>query len=69
MTALPPPDHALVPVLQQGHPDPVQTDDSRSYPMIAVYGVAAFITPLRVVAIGLLIHMFLDGVDCIWMGL
>ncbi len=40
-----------------------------SYVMIVIYGLATLITPLRLVAIGLLTHMFLDGVDCIWMGL
>ena len=40
-----------------------------SYVMIVVYGLATLVTPLRLIAIGLLIHMFLDGVDCAWMSL
>ena len=38
-----------------------------SWPAIAVYGVAFFHPKLRIIALGLLIHMFLDGTDCIWM--
>lgn len=38
-----------------------------SYPAIAMYGVALAVPKLRLLAIGLLIHMFLDSTDCIWM--
>ena len=38
------------------------------YPMIAVYAVLALIPKTRLVGIGLLIHMFLDGIDCVWMS-
>lgn len=34
---------------------------------IAGYGFALLVRPLRLVAIGLLLHMFLDGVDCLLM--
>ncbi len=34
---------------------------------IVFYILMLFYKPLRIVAIGLLIHMFLDGVDCVWM--
>jgi hypothetical protein len=40
-----------------------------SYPAISAYAVAFLIKPLRLVALGLLIHMALDGIDCVWMGL
>ena len=40
-----------------------------SYPAIGVYVVLAVIARTRVAGIGLLIHMALDGVDCIWMAL
>lgn len=43
-----------------------------SYPAIAVY-LLLFVIPqvnlLRLVALGLIIHMFLDGVDCLWIRL
>ena len=37
-----------------------------SWPAIAVYFVAIFSSRLRIVALGLLIHMGLDGIDCLW---
>lgn len=40
-----------------------------SYLAIGVYVGLAAIPKLRIVAIGLIVHMFLDGVDCIWMSL
>jgi len=39
-----------------------------TYPVIAAYGLATMWPRLRIFAIGLLIHMALDGVDCIWMA-
>jgi hypothetical protein len=36
-------------------------------PAIAVYGVLALPAPTRLVGIGLLIHMALDGMDCVIM--
>jgi len=39
-----------------------------SYFAIAVYFVMAFFSRLRIVAIGLLFHMFTDFQDCFWMG-
>jgi hypothetical protein len=38
-----------------------------SYPAIAAYTVLTLIQPLRIVATGLLVHMGLDGLDCIWL--
>ena len=38
-----------------------------SYPAIVVYVLMLAIPVLRVVAAGLLVHMFLDGTDCLWM--
>lgn len=37
-------------------------------PAIMVYVLLLAIPKLRLVAIGLLIHMLLDTADCIWMG-
>ena len=37
------------------------------YPAIAVYFGAVFWKRTRLIATGLLIHMMLDGVDCLWM--
>ena len=34
---------------------------------VAVYAALLAVPALRMLAIGLLIHMFLDGVDCAWL--
>jgi hypothetical protein len=36
------------------------------YPVIAAYTALALWPKLRLLGIGLIIHMALDGVDCIW---
>ena len=38
-----------------------------SYPAIGVYILMVLVPKLRIIAIGLLIHMGLDITDCIWM--
>ncbi|MBW2428039.1 MAG: hypothetical protein JRF56_03705 [Deltaproteobacteria bacterium] len=38
-----------------------------SYPAIVIYLVMTTITKTRLIGLGLLIHMALDGLDCIWM--
>ena len=38
-----------------------------SYPAIAAYLVLTAISKTRLIGLGLLIHMALDGLDCIWM--
>jgi hypothetical protein len=40
-----------------------------TYPAIAVYVLLAAIRPTRLVGLGLVIHMILDGIDCLWMAL
>ena len=37
-----------------------------SWPAIGIYLVSLFSPRLRIIAIGLLIHMVLDGTDCFW---
>jgi hypothetical protein len=39
-----------------------------SYMAIGVYLVMTAIPKVRFVGMGLVIHMVLDGLDCIWMG-
>ncbi len=39
-----------------------------SYPAIFCYLAMALIPKSRIVGVGLLIHMALDGIDCFWMG-
>ena len=38
-----------------------------SWPAIGIYLMLLFSPRLRIIAIGLLIHMTLDGIDCLWM--
>ncbi len=38
-----------------------------STPAIIAYGLLLAVPKLRWVACGLLIHMLLDGIDCVWM--
>ncbi len=55
--------------------DPVYAPDRCSigyhplhqYPMFALYALAVIWPRTRLIGIGLLIHMFLDGTDCVWM--
>ncbi len=38
-----------------------------SYPAILCYLAMALIPKSRIIGVGLLIHMALDGIDCLWM--
>jgi hypothetical protein len=38
-----------------------------SYPAIVIYAALAMISKTRLIGLGLLIHMALDGIDCLWM--
>ena len=38
-----------------------------TYPAILIYLVLTMIPKTRLVGLGLMIHMVLDGLDCIWM--
>ena len=37
-----------------------------SYPAIAIYVLCLFFRPTRLIAIGLLMHMATDQIDCLW---
>ena len=39
-----------------------------SYPAIAVYAAGCFVRPVRLVSVGLLLHMITDFQDCVWMS-
>ncbi|MBC2716984.1 MAG: hypothetical protein HF978_16900 [Desulfobacteraceae bacterium] len=39
-----------------------------SVPAICLYMVLTIIPKTRIIGVGLLIHMALDGIDCFWMG-
>ncbi len=40
-----------------------------SFPVIAVYGLFAVIPKTRLLGLGLVIHIMLDGLDCLWMNM
>jgi hypothetical protein len=40
-----------------------------SFPAIAVYGLFAVIPKTRLFGLGLVIHIMLDGLDCLWMNM
>ncbi len=39
-----------------------------TYPAIGIYILVTAIPRLRILGLGFLIHMVLDGIDCIWMS-
>ncbi|GAB6905009.1 conserved hypothetical protein [Desulfosarcina cetonica] len=39
-----------------------------AWPCIAAYLLLAVFPKTRLIGMGLLIHMILDGIDCLWMG-
>ncbi|MFZ3274582.1 MAG: DUF6122 family protein, partial [Lutibacter sp.] len=39
-----------------------------SYYAITIYFAALFFNKTRIVAIGLLLHMLTDAIDCIWIN-
>ena len=40
-----------------------------SFPAITVYGVLTAIPKTRLLGLGLVIHIVLDGLDCLWMNM
>jgi hypothetical protein len=38
-----------------------------TYPAVGIYLLLLIIPKIRLVALGLVIHVVLDGVDCLWM--
>ncbi len=38
------------------------------YPIFFLYGLLLFWPKTRLIGIGLLLHMLLDGLDCLWMN-
>ena len=37
------------------------------YPIMAIYALLAIWPKTRLLGVGLVIHMLLDGIDCVWM--
>lgn len=62
-------DHLLaVPVFDPGRCS-IGFHPGHSYFAICIYSFLFLFPKLRVFSLGLLVHMFLDYMDCLWMGL
>ena len=47
----------------------IGTHPLHTVPAMGVYAIALLSARLRLVAVGLLIHLCLDGIDCVWMSI
>ncbi len=62
-------DHLLVDPVYDPQRCGIEFHPLHSYPAMMVYLAMTAIPKARLVAIGLLIHMTLDGIDCLWLTL
>jgi hypothetical protein len=62
-------DHLLATPVWDSNRCSIGFHPGHSYFAIGVYACLLFFPRLRVVSLGLLIHMFLDYTDCVWMGM
>ncbi|MBT8367869.1 MAG: hypothetical protein KJP23_24510 [Deltaproteobacteria bacterium] len=60
-------DHLLANPIYDPNRCGIEFHPLHSYPAIVIYLVLTTITKTRLIGLGLLIHMALDGLDCIWM--
>ena len=60
-------DHLLAEPVFDPNRCSIGTHPLHSWPAIGVYLTCFFSPHLRIVASGLLIHMALDGIDCLWL--
>jgi hypothetical protein len=60
-------DHLLADPIYDPHRCSIAYHPLHSYPVMVFYLALALLPHTRLVGLGLLIHMALDGIDCIWM--
>ena len=60
-------DHLLANPVYDANRCSINFHPLHTYPAIAVYVLLVFLPKTRLVGIGLVIHMLLDGVDCLFM--
>ncbi|QNJ98545.1 DUF6122 family protein [Constantimarinum furrinae] len=60
-------DHLLATPLFSADRCSINYHPLHSYYIFPVYGIMLFFKKTRILAIGLLLHMATDGLDCIWM--
>lgn len=61
-------DHLLADPIFQANRCSIGFHPLHSYYAIGGYGVMAFFAKIRIVAVGLILHMITDYIDCLWMG-
>jgi hypothetical protein len=60
-------DHLLANPIYDPHRCSIGFHPLHSYPAILIYCLMAAIPKVRLVGLGLLLHMAVDGGDCVWM--
>jgi hypothetical protein len=60
-------DHLLANPIYDPHRCSINFHPLHSYPAILLYCLMAAIPKVRLIGLGLLIHMGVDGGDCVWM--
>jgi len=61
-------DHLLVNPVYDSNRCSIGYHPLHSYPAILIFLVLTMIPKTRLIGLGLLIHIALDGLDCIWMN-
>jgi hypothetical protein len=61
-------DHLLANPIYDPHRCSINFHPLHSYPAILIYCLMAAVPKVRLIGLGLLIHMGVDGLDCVWMN-
>ncbi len=61
-------DHLLADPIFQADRCSIGFHPLHSYYAIGGYGVMTIFTKIRIIAVGLILHMITDFTDCLWMG-
>jgi hypothetical protein len=61
-------DHLLANPIYDPHRCSINFHPLHSYPAILIYCLITAIPKVRLIGLGLLIHMGVDGLDCVWMN-
>lgn len=60
-------DHLLADPLYDPNRCSIDFHPLHTYPAILIYALLILIPTVRIFGLGLLIHIALDGIDCLWM--
>jgi hypothetical protein len=61
-------DHLLATPVFDPHRCSIGFHPLHTWPALALYLVMAVVPKTRLIGLGLVIHMVLDAIDCMWMG-